>query len=296
MGSVYAGLMASAGHEVFAVTAWADHAEAMQRSGLRVEGFSGDRTVPVTASVTTDGIGPVDLVVLATKAHDVEEAARSALPLLRPQTQVQAMQNGLGSGEKVAAIVGAERTAVGVGAGFGAALRAPGHVHHNGMDKVHFGPFGGLSSASLEAAAGIWRDGGFSVDVHDDVERLVWRKLLVNVTVSGTCCLTGLTVGQALTDPEAWPIARGCMLEAVAVAGAKGISLDVGDPIEHVRRIAGKVPDALPSMLQDHIARRRSEIDVINGGVVREGARVNVPTPINATVTALVKAREAYFA
>ena len=128
MGSVYAALMVDAGHEVHAVTLWPDHAEAMATKGLRCEGASGDRTVPICASTTTDGIGPCDLVIIATKAFDVEAAARSCIPLIGPETIVQTIQNGLGSPELAAPILGADRIAVGVVGGFGASLRAPGHA------------------------------------------------------------------------------------------------------------------------------------------------------------------------
>ncbi|MGH3085760.1 MAG: ketopantoate reductase family protein [Rubrobacteraceae bacterium] len=248
MGSVYAGLMASAGHEVFAVTLWEDHAEAMNRDGLRVEGVSGDRTVPVRGSATTDGIGICDLVVIATKAADVEDAARSALPLLGPETLVQTIQNGLGSAERVALIIDPDRIAVGVAGGFGASLRSPGHVHHNGMEMVRFGAYAGLPRAALEAGAEVWRSSGFEVTLFEDTDRMVWEKLIMNVAFSATSCLTGKTIGQILSDPNAWKVARDCVLEAVRVAGALGIELRVGDPIEHVRKLGDKIPDARPSI------------------------------------------------
>src|SRR5215218_11382982 len=163
MGSVYAGLMASAGHEVNAVTLWKEHAQTMSRHGLRVEGISGDRTAPVQGSTTTEGIGPCDLVIISTKAADVETAARSALSLLGPETSVQTIQNGLGSAHRVASIIDPDRIAVGVVGGFGASLRAPGHVHHNGMEMVRFGAYAGLPRPGLDAAAAIWRSAGFAV-------------------------------------------------------------------------------------------------------------------------------------
>ncbi len=295
MGSVYAALMASRGHDVHAVTLWADHAEAMARHGLRVEGASGDRTVRLHAATTTDGIGPCDLVIIATKAFDVEAAARSALPLLAPHTVVQTIQNGLGSAERVAPIVGAERLAVGVVGGFGASLRAPGHVHHNGMEMVRFGPYAGLPRAALEASAAVWESAGLKVALFDDLDRMVWEKLIMNVAFSATCCLTGMTIGEVMGNDDAWRVARGCAEEAVAVARARGIRLQVGDPIEHIRHLGGSISNARPSMLLDHLARRRSEIDVINGAIPREGAKVGVATPVNETVVALVKAREAGF-
>jgi 2-dehydropantoate 2-reductase len=203
MGSVYAGLMADAGHEVFAVTLWPDHAQAMRDNGLRVEGASGDRLVRVRASTGTDGIGPCDLVVIATKAFDVEAAARSTLPLLGPETVVQTIQNGLGSAERVAPVVGPERLAVGVAGGFGASMRGPGHVHHNGMEMVRFGAYGGLPTQLLQASAEIWRSAGFNVKLFQDIDRMVWEKLIMNVTFSGTSALTGLTVGEIMADPHA---------------------------------------------------------------------------------------------
>jgi 2-dehydropantoate 2-reductase len=295
MGSVYAALMADAGHDVYGITLWPDHAEAMERTGLRVEGASGDRTARVHGSTTTDGIGPCDLVVIATKAFDVEAAARASLQLLGPETPVQTIQNGLGSADKVAAIVGADRLAVGVVGGFGASMRGPGHVHHNGMEMIRFGSHAGLPRQLLQAAAKIWEEAGFKVALFDDIGRMVWEKLIMNVAFSGTCCLTGLTIGEVLADREAWRVARGCAEEAVAVASALGIKLDVGEPIEHVRRLGGKIPNARPSMLLDHMAQRRSEIDVINGAIPPLGRKAGVATPVNETVVALVKARESRF-
>jgi 2-dehydropantoate 2-reductase len=156
MGSVYAALMAEAGHEVHAVTLWPDHAGAMRTHGLRVEGASRDRTVRlVSAGTDTNGIGPCDLVVIATKAFDVEAAARSSVKLLGPDTVVQTIQNDLGSPEVAAPILGKDRIVVGVVGGFGASMRVPGHAHHNGMEMIRFGAFAGLPTRSLRDSARI---------------------------------------------------------------------------------------------------------------------------------------------
>lgn len=295
MGSVYAALMANAGHEIHAVTLWPDHAAAMATHGLRVEGASGDHTVRLHAGISTDGIGPCDLVIIATKAFDVEAAARSTLPLLAALTTVQTIQNGLGSAERVAPIVGSDRLAVGVVGGFGASMRAPGHVHHNGMEMIRFGSYAGLPRRALQASAAIWESAGFKVTLFEDVQRMVWEKLVMNVAFSGSCCLTGMTIGEVMKDANAWRVAQGCAEEAVAVATAAGIKLDVGDPIAHIRHLGGRIANARPSMLLDHLAHRRSEIEVINGSIPREGAKVGVTTPVNETVVALVRAREAAF-
>ncbi|WP_398482653.1 ketopantoate reductase family protein [Tardiphaga sp.] len=292
MGSVYAALMVDAGHEVHAITAWPDHAEAMNTKGLRCEGISGDRTVPIHGATTTDGIGPCDLVIIATKAFDVEAAAQSCAPLLGPETIVQTIQNGLGSPEVAAPIIGADRIAVGVVGGFGASMRGPGHVHHNGMEMIRFGSYAGLPRQLVQASATIWESAGFKVALFDDIKQMVWEKLIMNVAFSGTSCTTGLTIGEIIDDADAWKVARGCAEEAIAVARASGITLDVGDPVAHVRKLGGKIPHAKPSMLLDYEAGRRCEIDAINGSIPRLGNPLGVPTPVNDTVVGIVKARE----
>jgi 2-dehydropantoate 2-reductase len=292
MGSVYAALMVEAGHEVHAVTLWPDHAEAMATKGLRCEGASGDRTVPIHASMTTDGIGPCDLVIIATKAFDVEAAARSCLPLLDRETVVQTIQNGLGSPEIAAPILGADRLAVGTVGGFGASIRAPGHTHHNGMEMVRFGAFSGLPKQLLQASAKIWESAGFKVALFDDIKQMVWEKLIMNVAFSGTSCTTGLTVGEILGDADAWTVARGCAEEAIAVAKASNVKLNVGDPIEHIRKLGNKIPDARPSMLLDYNAGRRCEVEAINGAIPRLGKPLGLATPVNDTVVAIIRSRE----
>lgn len=295
MGSVYAGLMVSAGHEVHAICLWDDHVTAINAKGLRVEGASGDRIVSIRASRSCEGIGVCDLVIIATKAFDVENAARDAQPLVGPHTVVQTIQNGLGSPEKVAAILGGSRIAIGVVGGFGASIKAPGHAHHNGMEMIRFGAYADLPRADLERSADIWTSAGFQVAIFDDVKQMVWEKLIMNVAFSGTTCATGLTIGEVMANPDAWKVAEGCSREAIAVARAANIRLDVGDPIEHVKKLGSKIPNARPSMLLDHMAGRRSEVDAINGSIPVLGAKLGVPTPVNETLVAIIRARELAF-
>lgn len=295
MGCVYAALLADAGHDVWAVDAWPEHVEAMREKGLRVEGASGNRTVRLNATGNAAEAGEADLVIIATKADGVEDAAKSVKPILKPETPVLAIQNGLGSAEKVADILGAERIIQGVVGGFGASMKGPGHAHHNGMEFVRLGEYQGPKTERLEHVADVWRSGGFKVLTFDDIHKMVWEKLICNVTFSGPCTLTGLRVGEVVADPNAWSVASACATEAYRVARAKGIDLDFDDPVEYVRNFSTKIPNARPSMLLDHIAGRRCEIDVINGAIPREGQRVGVPTPVNDVVCALIRAKETGF-
>lgn len=296
MGSVYAGLFASAGHEVHAVSLWQDHIDAINLNGLRVEGVSGDRTVRLSsASTSTKGIGICDLVIIATKAFDVEAAAHAALDLIGDKTVVQTLQNGIGSADKVAPIVGPDRLVIGVVGGFGASRKAPGHVHHNGMEVTWFGAYRNLPRERLEYSVSIWESAGFNARIFADTQQMVWQKFIMNVTFSGSTTLTGMTIGQVMKDPNAWSVARKCGEEAIAVSRALGVNLDLHDPVEHIMELGAKIPNARPSMLLDHLAGLRGEVDVINGSVPRLGREVGVATPVNDTVIAIIKARESLF-
>jgi 2-dehydropantoate 2-reductase len=212
--------------------------------------------------------------------------------MLGGSTPVLTIQNGLGSAETVAGIVGDQRVAVGIASGFGAARIAPGHVHHNAMRAMRFGAYSSLPYATVESIARAWTDAGFDAAAVTDIGAMQWEKLMCNVAYSAPCALSGMTVGQVMDDPEMGPVSRAAATEAWTVARASAIAITVTDPVAHVRDFAAHMPDAKPSALLDHEARRVSEIDVINGAVPRQGARVGVEAPVNATLTAVVKSIE----
>lgn len=283
MGSVYAGLFASAGHEVWAIDRWREHVEAIREKGLRVEGASGDRTVRIHATTEPRDAGPCDLVVLATKAMHVAEAAEALKPLLGAQTPVLSIQNGLGGPDAAASILGRERVMVGVVGGFGASMKAPGHAHHNGMELVRLGEFGGPITERLKTVEQVWSGAGFRVKVFDDIDKLVWEKLLCNCAYSGPCGISERTVGEVMADPDLARISAACATEAFEVALERKINLGFSDPVAYVRDFGSKIPHARPSVLLDLMAKRKSEIDVING---------SIPRPVNQALTQLVRAKE----
>ncbi len=296
MGSIYAGLLADkGGHDVWAVDTWKDHVEAIRKNGLRVEGASGDRTVRLNATADPSDVKDADLVIIATKDDGVAGAARAALAMAKPDAPILTIQNGLGSADKVAEIVGSKRILMGVVGGFGASMKGPGHAHHNGMEFLRLGEMDGGLTPRLETVKQAWEAGSFKVLAFDDIHKMVWEKLICNCTYSGPCALTGLRVGEVQANPNAWSIAAACANEAYLVAMAKGIRLDFDDPVRYVRDFGQKIPNARPSMLLDHMAGRPAEVDNINGAIPREGAKVGIATPVNSVVVALLKAKESGF-
>ncbi|MEM6664463.1 MAG: 2-dehydropantoate 2-reductase, partial [Pseudomonadota bacterium] len=187
MGSVYAALMKDAGHDVWAIDTWAEHIAAIESNGLRVEGKSGDRTVRLPASRTAADAGGADLVIIATKYDRVRAAAESVLPILKDETPVLSIQNGLGGPDQAVEVLGADRVTMGVVGGFGASMKGPGHAHHNGMEMVRLGEYKGGVRSRTDWIAEVWRSSGFSVSTFDDIHKMVWEKLICNCAFSGPC-------------------------------------------------------------------------------------------------------------
>lgn len=296
MGSVYAGLLAGAGNDVLVIDGWQAHVDAIASNGLRIEGASGDRTVKLRAFTAPQAPDEVaDLVIVAAKAVQVADAARTAARLVGTDTVVLTIQNGLGSADIVAEAVGGDKLAVGIAAAFGASMRGPGHAHHNNMNAVRMGAYAGLPAARVEQIAALWRAAGFNAEATDNVAAMQWEKLICNVAFSAPCALTGLTVGEAMDDPDIGALGMAASLEAWRVAHARKIAINISDPEAFVRAFGERVRHARPSVLLDHDVRRHSEIDVINGAVPREAAKCAMTAPVNATLTALVRQKERDF-
>ena len=293
MGSVYGGLFAAAGHDVWLVDIWREHVEAIRANGLTVSGASGERTVRPAATTSPAEAGPCELVVLATKMRDLDAAARSMGPMVGNDTAILAIQNGLGNQEILERILDGRDFLVGIAGGFGASISKPGAVHHNGWDRVHIAEAAGGNSARLLRIVDVWRGAGFNADAYADPGPMIWGKYICNLAFSPVCAALSLRIGQVLDNPEARTLAEGCATEAYQVASAKGIKLEFSDPVQRVHEFGRVIPNAMPSMLLDMLAGRPTEIDALNGALVREAGRIHLTAPTNAFMTRVVRALEA---
>jgi 2-dehydropantoate 2-reductase len=296
MGSVYAALLGRAGHEVWALDVWKEHTEAIAASGLRVTGASGSYTVEgIKVGHRPEDAGPCDVWVIATKAHDVDEVTAQIAPLLQPDSVAIAFQNGLGAGDRVARHLPERHVMLGIAEGFGSSIPEPGHVHHEGMRLIRIGEMRGGVTERAQRLEQVWRAAGFPVRAFADVDRMVWEKFICNVTLSAPCAAFDVTVGELMDDPAAWGVALGCAVEAYRLGLAHQVQFSFDDPLSYVTEFAATIPNASPSMRLDHLARRKSEIDVINGQVVELSRQLGLPVPYNETLCALVRRREASF-
>jgi 2-dehydropantoate 2-reductase len=296
MGSVYAALLAKAGHEVWAIDEWQAHIDAIAASGLTVSGASGSYVVDNLHVGSAPGdAGACDVWIIATKAFDAEDAAVAVAPLLEPEAVVMAFQNGLGAGERLARHIPDEHIVLGIAEGFGSSIPDPGHVHHEGMRLIRIGELRGGMTERIQHLEHMWRTAGFKVKAFADIELMVWEKFLCNVTLSAPCAAFDVTVGQLMSNPESWQVALGCTMEAYQLGMAKGIPFTFDDPVQYVTDFAATIPNASPSMRIDHLAGRRAEIDAINGQVVELSRNLGLPAPYNETLCAILRHRESLF-
>jgi len=296
MGSIYAARLSNAGHSVCAIDVWADHVDAINSDGLTIDGPEGRlKAANIRATRELPSDEPFDLYVIATKSFAVRQSAEAISKTLTPDAMVLPIQNGLGAGDDVAAFVPKSQIILGVAEGFGASMIGPAHAAHTSMKQIRLGLMQGVNDHRLSRIADAWRDGGFHIEIYDDIAQLIWEKLLCNVTLSGPCTVFGRNVAELRAHAAEWNIALSCMKEAHAIGMQLGINFSFDDPIRYVTEFADRVGTAKPSMLQDHEAQRASEIGTINGAILKLGNELNMPTPYNETICAVIRAREARF-
>lgn len=294
MGCLVGGLLARAGEDVVLVDASAEHVEALNRQGLRL--WEGDELVriPVRALVAGSAVRPADLVLFLVKAPRTRAALPSLPPLLAERGAVLTLQNGLGAADLLAEGLGAERVLVGVTAQ-GATLLGPGEIRHGGSGETLVGGYRGehpLVGAVVRALQGA----GLPSRAAQDIWPGVWKKLAVNCGINALTALTGIRNGRIPEIPEAAELLGDAVREAAAVARAAGVDLGAPDALaEQVLAVATATAANRSSMGQDVDRESPTEIDFINGAVAREGLRLGVPTPVNTTLTRLVKTLEASF-
>ncbi|MEH3023719.1 MAG: 2-dehydropantoate 2-reductase [Pseudomonas oryzihabitans] len=293
LGSTFGAWLSEAGHETWLLNRPNAHIDTLGRDGLEIETPDGSRRVPVRAAVGAETIGVVDLVVVLVKSFATAEAMTRARSLIGPHTLVLSLQNGLGHEELLAGIVGSERVIAGK-TYVGGVLLGPGRIRSGVMGKrTIIGELDGQLSARVQAVAAVFEDAGLATTVSGNIRGTLWDKLLVNVATGALTGITQLTYGQLYSEPVLRDIALQAVAEAIAVARAAGVELGLQEP-EAAWQLAreGLAPSFKTSMLQSLQKGSVTEIDFINGAVVRLGQQYRVPTPVNATLVACIKGIE----
>lgn len=293
LGSAIGGTLAECGHDVTLINRNRAHVEAIVQFGLKLRTRGVDRFVRVRAATDTSTMRPVDLIIVLVKSHDTEVAMRAARNIVDEETLVMSLQNGLGQEDVLADVVGKARVLAGK-TYVGGVMLAPGHVIAGveGKETI-IGELDGRISPRVLAIADAFRGAALETIVSDNIRGAMWDKLFVNVATGALAGITKLTYGDLYAVPEIEATAMAAVAEALAVARTAGIRVETVDPrAPWVKASSGLPPEFRTSMLQSLDKGAITEIDFINGAVVREGARQGVPTPVNATLVACIKGIE----
>jgi 2-dehydropantoate 2-reductase len=291
MGSLFGGLLAASGEEVTLVDVWREHVESINAEGLRIGGHEGSRTIRVNATTDPSSVGPVDLIILFVKSYDTIKATRDALPMVSEGTVFLSLQNGLGNIEKVSEAAVSGRVIPGTTA-HGCTLIGPGEIVHAGRGPTIIGEPNGRVTERARDIRDALEGAGFETEISGNINGALWSKVLVNVGINPLTALKGLRNGELLDDPEIKETMRRAVEEAIEVAEGLGIDLGPGDHVEHVYDVARATAMNRSSMLQDVDRGRRTEIEALNGAVVRLAKGLGVDVPVNEALTAAVGALE----
>jgi 2-dehydropantoate 2-reductase len=293
LGSAIGGTLAEGGHDVLLVNRDRTHVDAINRCGLMMRADGGDRVVPVRAAVPAEAGGPVDLVIVLVKSFHTAEAVKAAIGLVGPQTTVLSLQNGLGHEDVLTDLIGHDRVIAGK-TYVGGVMLGPGHVIAGVTGKeTIIGELDGRITPRIERIGSAFQAAGMPLVVSRNILGAMWDKLLVNVATGALSGITRLAYGDLYAVPELEVTATAAVAEAIAVAKASGIVLETIHPHEAwVKAASGLPPEFKASMLQSLEKGSATEVDFINGAVVRAGNKTGVPTPINATLVACVKGIE----
>jgi len=297
LGSALGGVLTEGGNDVSLIDAWTDHVDAMNERGLTLRDGGVDRTVKVKARTSADGIGPADLVIVLVKSYHTREAIEQAGAIIGPDTVVMSLQNGLGHEEILAEAIGRRHVLAGKTYAGGVML-GPGHVIAGTRGKhTYIGELDGRVTGRATRIADTMTRAGLATEVSANIMGTMWDKLLINVATGALAGITRLPYGGLYGVPEVRQCALAAVAEGISVATALGVKLTSENPEDAWNLAAEGLPKEFKtSMLQSVEKGAATEIDFINGSVVRAGIRANVPTPVNQTLVACVKGIELWLA
>lgn len=284
MGCLFAARLKRAGLEVGLFERIPERAQRIRDRGIQVEGVAGTFEVMVPVVSRKPEPGP-DAILLCVKSYDTEEASHTIASWLKQDSVVLTLQNGIGNVEILQRVFHGKRVLGGV-TSEGATVLDHGRIRHAGMGETVIGPPG----EGAEKIIAAFRRAGFACKAVDNVQGLIWGKLIINAGINALAALTGLRNGRLPQIRATREIMEAAVKEAAAVAQAKEILIPYPDPFGRVTEVCEATAENVASMLQDVRNKQMTEIEFINGAIVREAQAPGIPTPVNFVLTSLVKA------
>lgn len=281
VGCYYGGLLARAGHTVTLI-ARPSHVQAIAAHGLRLQTATSDEHIALNANSDVAALKDAELVLFCVKSSDTESAGAQMKAYLRKDATVLSLQNGVDNAQRLQAVLGQDVIATVVYVA--TAMAGPGHVQHFGRGDLVLG-----QHARSEQLAQLLSEAGIPSTVSNNVQGALWTKLIINCTYNAASAITQRPYGELVQQPGMWQLMRSAHDECIAVAQAAGMALDA--PLwPMIENIARTMQGQYSSTAQDLQKNKATEIDHLNGFIVRQGQQLGVSTPVNAALQTLVKA------
>lgn len=288
IGGYFGGMLARGGNQVTMI-ARGPHLMAIKNRGLRIVSDQGEFVAFCDATDDPAQVGVVDLILLTVKTYHNPQAIPAMLPMIGEDTVVLCLQNGIDSYQAAAEVVGAEKVLPGA-AYIEAGLPEPGVVTQSGpVVRIKFGEPDGGDSERGQRILKTLEHAGIPARFNLDIHQALWSKFLFIATMAGVTTLSRETMAQLMPHPEWRQVIVGCMREIAAVGQGAGVQLapDIVDLT--IAYVEGSLEQLRASMHSDILAGRPLELEALNGAVIRAGLKVNVPTPINDVIYAMLK-------
>jgi 2-dehydropantoate 2-reductase len=280
VGCYYGGMLARAGHSVTLIGR-PQHVEAIRRDGLLMDTQSFSAHVPIEASTEISAVQGAKLVLFCVKSTDTESAGAQMSPHLMPDALVLTLQNGVDNADRLQSVLRQEVAATVVYVA--TEMAGPGHVKHHGRGELVIAP-----SANSQELVALFADAGVPAQISDNVVGALWAKLILNCAYNALSAISQLPYGRVVQGEGVEAVMRDVVQECLAVAQASGVAVP-GDTWEAVQRIVQTMPNQFSSTAQDLARGKHSEIDHLNGHVLRQGETLGIPTPVNRVLHTLVK-------
>ena len=290
MGGVYGGLLARAGYDVTLIDPREDHIRKIQNEGITIEGVRGTHVIKLPAQCDYAGLAPADLAVIFTDSNSTRDAAKAAKQLLKPDGVALTLQNGIGNVEALIAELGKERVIAGVSMN-SAANSADGRSAYTNVGMTSIGELDGRDTQRVKQVAEMLNKAGIPTEIIPDPMNWIWGKFVLNCGVNALTAITGLRGGEMVRTPEVSALQDRVIDEIMAVVERKGVKLPEKDPRKKIKDHC-RIRYNKPSMMQHMEQGRRTEIDSLNGALVREAKAMGIATPYNEAVVAIVKGLE----
>lgn len=294
IGCLFAYFLSKSKEEIWLLDKNPERAKKLKNNGIRIEGISGTGLAKVNVTSEPKEIGLTELIFITVKSYDTKEAIKNAKPIISKESLVLTIQNGLGNTEIISEIVDQDRVLGGI-TNQGATLLDTGCIKHAGKGETVIGRLDNKISSELRSIRELFNKVGIETRLSKDIKSLIWSKLIINAGINGLTAITRLNNGRLIEFETTRKILREAVNEAIRVAKKKRIKLAYDDPLSKVEAVCEATSGNISSMLQDVLKEKRTEIDFINGAIVRQAEAIDVPVPVNTVITNLIKAIESSY-